>query len=161
MWLNEVVVHAGQALALPQGPDRQPQVQLLLLRDDCALKVPTGHLVLVLPLAGSLRVQTGEGQFVIRARHWMLLERESAPTLFGQRRNRSAVVTLNAAAWRILHQRALAEALPGRGRMSRSLLDTLCQGLAPPSFRNTRILAARIAGPHAVWPDRTAANRTS
>jgi len=129
MWLNEVVLNAGQAQAVNDANERLPQVQMTFMRGDCALKVPSGHLVLVLPLTGSIRIQTGDGQFQLRARHWMLLEREAAPGLLGGRKDMAVAITLSAAAWKHLNRSATTEALPGRGRMNATMVHLLCAAL--------------------------------
>lgn len=132
MWLQETALNPGQALALPESHDRLPQAQLTLLRGDCALKVPLGHVVLLLPLRGALRIQTGEGQFQLAARHWMVLDRESAPAILSGRQHLGLVVTFSAAAWRQFHRGGGTETLPGRGRMNRAMVATIVQALRSP-----------------------------
>lgn len=132
MWLHETALNPGQALALPEANERLPQIQCLLLRGDCALKVPVGHAVLLLTLRGGVRVQTGEGQFQLKSRHWMLLDRESGPAILAGRQQVAMVVTLSTAAWRQFHQSGVAEALPGQGRMNRAMLAAIIQAMRAP-----------------------------
>lgn len=133
MWLNEMMLTAGQAYAIQDGNDRLPQIQAILMKGDGALKVPGGHLVLVLSLAGGLRVHAGEGQFSLRSREWLLLEREAAPTLQGRRKDLALVLAISAHAWRLLHRNSSGEPLPGRGRMNRAMFCLLKQALKTPT----------------------------
>lgn len=133
MLLNEMMLTNGQAQAIQDGLDRLPQIQAVLMKGDGALKVPGGHLVLVLSVSGSLRVHAGEGQFGLHAREWLLLEREAAPTLQSRRRDLALVLVFSAPAWRLLHRNGNSEPLPGRGRMNRAMLAVIAKALQTPS----------------------------
>jgi AraC family transcriptional regulator len=130
MWLQEHHIRFGRAGQLGESPTpRLALCDIALVEPASGLQVAAGTAAIFLVLAGRAEVRSLEGRFELGARRWMVLDRESAPTLRLGPGGIAVAIAFNGAALRNPAGLAAAALMPGSGPLDRRTYRLLRQAL--------------------------------